>query len=160
MKRSLWILFGAALVSGSVLWAGGRPAGMFAAGMASMGLFCLCGLFTAWIGRIGGFLLALESALGVESSPRAATPERRKTRNPQIKTPANVVSFQKPRTRPMLSTTQQEVVSALTNLGISLSRAQETVLEASEGKPGIDFETLFRACLPARAARAAAATVR
>lgn len=142
MKHSLCFFAGAALVSAAVVYAGGKPAGMFIAGGLAAVVFVLCGSRIAGFGRVGRFFLALDAALNPQ---RAATPGRRKNHNTH---PANVVSFQK---TDVLKTTQREVVSALCNLGMSMNRAEQIVLEASQGRPGIDFDTLFRLCVtPAR----------
>ena len=148
MKHSFCFFAGGALVSAAVVYAGGKPAGMFIAGGLAAVVFVLCGSRIAGFARVGRFFLALDGALNPQ---RAATPGRRKNHN----THATMLSFQKTNTD-VLKTTQREVVSALCNLGMSLSKAEQLVLEASQGRPGIDFDTLFRMCMtPARKAATA-----
>jgi hypothetical protein len=145
MKYALSFFAGALLVTIAILTAGGRPAGIFLAGGVTAIILGLAIAWAAGIARLGRFLLAFDSALhrSVPESPRAAAPERRKQKTSK----SNVLSFQK--TDPVLSTVQQEVVSALVNQGMAFNRAQTLVLDASAGRPGIDFDTLFRSCVSA-----------
>jgi hypothetical protein len=167
MKYTLSFSAGALLVTIAILTAGGRPAGMFLVGGLTA---IILGFAIAWavgIARLCRFLMAFDSAYncrrpetvhGVDgvagftrapSPSRAATPGRRKNHTVSR---TNVVSFQK---RTVLSTVQQDVVSALVNQGMAFNRAQGLVLEASAGRPEIDFDTLFRSCISApRAANA------
>lgn len=58
----------------------------------------------------------------------------------------------------MLRPIQQDLVSALVNLGMPFKNALETVSEATKGREGEAFDVLFRECLPAQnQARKAAA---
>jgi hypothetical protein len=82
-----------------------------------------------------------QSICALRESPRIATPGRCEKDTAASKT---CYRFRKQ----VLNTTQEQVVSALHNLGVPFVKAQKTVIEASEGKPGIDFDSLFRACLP------------
>ena len=139
MKYALSFAAGGLLVAGSVWLAGGLPAGMFIAGGFTALALSVAGVWSLGLSRFVRFVSAFASAFqGITpESPRAATPGPRKT--------ANVVSFQKQKV--MLSTVQQEVLSALCNLGMKLAEAQTLVLDASAGKPGLDFDTLFRRCM-------------
>jgi hypothetical protein len=153
MKNALSFFAGAALIAAAVIWGGGRPAGMFVAGALLATITIGAGVRIAGFSRAGRFLLAFDEALSRSNarreSPRAVTPGRReKDTTPRN---ANVLSFQKTE---VLNTTQQQVVSALHNLGMPMTNAQKIVVEASQGKPGIDFDSLFRACLPSRTASA------
>jgi hypothetical protein len=169
MKYALSFFLGALVVTIAILTAGGRPAGMFLAGGVTA---IMTGCAIAWvagIARLGRFLLAFDRAYagfaapaaprsasatngrvthcGSEKpapSPRAATPVPRKNHTAAPR--ANVLSFQK---TSVLSTVQQDVVSALCNQGMTVSKAQALVCEVSEGRPGIDFDTLFRSCVSA-----------
>lgn len=137
MKLSIAFLAGAALIAGAVIWAGGKPSGWFVGGLFTSAVMLGTSVVAIGIGRTGNFLVALGEAL---SSDRAATPGPRKTKT----LPRKVVQF--PNSE-MLRTTQQQVVSALVNQGMSMQRAEKAVLEVSEDRPGLDFDTLFRLCV-------------
>jgi hypothetical protein len=140
MKHSLCFLVGALVMTSTIIWAGGRPAGMFLAGVFIS--VVIAGSLVASIGlaRVARFLRAFDEAL---HSLRGDTPDRRKKQN----TPkSNVVRFQKLE-KAMLRPVQQEVVSALVNLGMTMSKAERLICEVSESHPGLDFDTLFRLCV-------------
>lgn len=147
MKYALCFLAGAVAVTSAVLLAGGAGVGMFVAGGFVAFAITLAATRAIGLARVARFLLAFDEAL--TNSQRAATPGRRKTEKSEK---PNVVSF--PKDKIVLTTIQQEVVSALVNLGISMAKAQQNVIEASEGRPGLDFETLFRSCVSQRRASA------
>ena len=164
---------GAAMVAAAVLLAGGLPMGMFVAGSFTSAVIAGCGVGIIGLGRLGRFMLAFESALcaaraakprhvanlrssvavvrAASHSQRAETPVRHETAETHK---PNVVAFEKSE---MLRTVQQQVVSALVNLGMPFTHAQKAVIEASSHRPGLDFETLFRLCLPSQNARKASA---
>lgn len=173
MKYALSALAGTLLVTSAVIWAGGSQAAMFLAGSFTASLVWLLSAEVIGFRRLAHFLAALDSALtgklrgssgvmnpkaarqspespgGSSISPCAAIPRRRKNHT-TLK--ANVLPFQK---TTVLSTVQQDVLSALCNQGMPFNKAQRLVIEASEGHPGIDFDSLFRSCVaPAKAANA------
>jgi hypothetical protein len=153
MKNALSFLAGTALTTGAVIWAGGRPAGWFMVGGFTMLMIVSAILAAIGFQRLGRFFTALDQAL---TPDRAATSGPRKATKVQCgnpKTPANVVTLPE---KKMLRPIQQDVVSALVNLGMSTTRAENVVIEASQNHPGYDFDTLLRACTakPARAANA------
>lgn len=137
MKHSLSFLAGASLTTGAVVLAGGYHAGMVILGGILTVTLLVVLVWGLGIPRVARWLLALHNANS--ESPRVATPGRRKKDN-LGKT--NVVQFPD-----VLSTVQQQVVSALVNLQVPMAKAQKTVTEASQGRPGIDFDTLFRMCV-------------
>jgi hypothetical protein len=141
MKLSLAFLAGVALTAGAVIWADGKPAGWFVAGIFTALVISGATLRTIGFARVGRFFTALDGALksSPNESPRVATPGRRKKDNTRKSV---VVQFPE-----VLSTVQQQVVSALVNLGSPMNKAQATVSEASKGRPGLDFDTLFRLCV-------------
>lgn len=172
MKYALSALAGALLVTSAVIWAGGNQAAMFLAGGFTASLVWMLSAEVIGFAGVGRVFLALDGALRHNShagvagntaaffaresfghasaqSQRAATPGRRKNHT-ALK--ANVLPFQK---TTVLSTVQQDVLSALCNQGMPFSKAQRLVIEASEGHPGIGFDSLFRLCVaPAKAANA------
>ena len=134
MKYALCFLSGALMVSSAVVWASGRP-GMFLAGAFAASVIACASVRSIGLSRVAHFLSALDSAL-----LRAATPGPRKTET------ANVVAFQK--AKPMFDPTQQDVISALVNLGIPMKRAEKIVDEVSQTQRHEGFDSLLRACLP------------
>lgn len=170
MKYALSALAGALLVTSAVIWAGGNQAAMFLAGGFTASLVWLLSAEVIGFAGMGRFFLALDGALrhnfhacvavssaapirgtwrSQASSSGAAIPGRRKSHT-ALK--ANVLPFHK---TTVLSTVQQDVLSALCNQGMPFSKAQRLVIEASESHPGISFDSLFRLCVaPAKAANA------
>jgi hypothetical protein len=148
MKHSLCFLAGALLVTCAVIWAGGSAVGMFLAGGFVASVILAVSAQAIGFARAGRFFSALDRALESSryESPRVATPGRHENDN----TPRNgkVVSF---KNREMLRPIQQDVLSALVNLGMPMMGAERLVIEASKGRPGLDFDTLFRLCLPSPA---------
>jgi Holliday junction resolvasome RuvABC DNA-binding subunit len=57
----------------------------------------------------------------------------------------------------MLRPIQQELVSALVNLGMKMKEAEPLVTEVTRGREGLGFDELFRLCLPPKQERRAAA---
>lgn len=145
MKHLLSFLGGSLLTTGAVVLAGGYHAGMVILGGILTVTLLLALISALGIPRVSRWLLAFHAA----NSECAGTPVRRKTQTPKS---ANVISFQKP---DVLNPTQQQVVSALHNLGMPMSKAERIVLEASEGRPGLGFDQLFRSCVtPSKTANA------
>lgn len=81
---------------------------------------------------------------GTPLAARGELPTRRNSRTARNAKSRGVV--QSPETD-MLSTTQQEVLSALINLGVSFGRAEEAVHAAAKEHGGESFDELFRVCL-------------
>ena len=148
MKHLLSFLAGSLLTTGAVVFAG-------SAGMVALGVILTVTLLAAaarslGIPRVSRWLLAVHSANSETFSaatrwikdPPSAPGRRKNHTTPKT---GNVVSFQKPGT--VLNPTQQQVVSALHNLGMPMGKAERIVLEASQGRPGINFDSLFRACV-------------
>lgn len=173
MKYALSALAGALLVTLAVIWAGGNQAAMFLAGGFTASLVWLLSAEAIGFARVGRFFAVLDRASAGFAAPaaprsasatngqvphsgsekpapsRAAIPRRRKNHT-ALK--ANVLPFQK---TTVLSTVQQDVLSALCNQGMPFNKAQRLVIEASESHPGIGFDSLFRLCVaPAKAANA------
>ena len=75
MKHSLCFFAGAALVSAAVVYAGGKPAGMFIAGGLAAVVFVLCGSRIAGFARVGRFFLAVDRFQHAGfAAPAAPTP--------------------------------------------------------------------------------------
>ena len=138
MKHLLSFLAGSLVTTSAVVFAGG-PGMVALGGILTVTLLLAC-VWALGIPRVSRWLLAFHSANSETFS--AATPGRRK--NHTTEKTGNVISFQKP---DVLNTTQQQVVSALHNLGMPMSKAERIVIEASQGRPGMNFDSLFRACV-------------
>ena len=171
MKYLLSFLAGSAVTTTAVVLAGGYHAGMIILGGILTLTLLIVGLWALGIPRVSRWLLAFHNANNastqVESTYTATRPsrsanagnlvtatERREEHQKQKRDSQRrrkVVSFEKPE---MLHTVPQQVVSALTNLGCSITKAEQIVLGCT--KPGDSFDELFRkaaACLnPRRAA--------
>ena len=148
MKHLLSFLAGSLVTTSAVVFAGG-PGMVALGGILTVTLLLAC-IWALGIPRVFRWLLAFHSANSenfsaatqwIEDPPSA--PGRRK--NHTTEKTGNVVSFQKPGT--VLNPTQQQVVSALHNLGMPMSKAERIVIEASQGRPGMNFDSLFRACV-------------
>ena len=148
MKHLLSFLAGSLMTTGAVVFAG--SAGMVGlGGILTVTLLLAC-IWALGIPRVSRWLLAFHSANSETFSaatrwikdPPSAPGRRKNHTTPKT---GNVVSFQKPGT--VLNPTQQQVVSALHNLGMPMSKAERIVLEASQGRPGVNFDSLFRACV-------------
>jgi hypothetical protein len=150
MKHLLSFLAGSLVTTGAVVLAGGYHAGMVIVGGILTLTLLAVSIWALGVPRVSRWLLAFHSANS--ETPRAATrwnevPPSAPGRRKKHTTPksGNVVSFQKP--NDVLNPTQQQVVSALHNLGMPMSKAERIVLEASKGRPGVNFDSLFRACV-------------
>lgn len=158
MRHLLGFLAGSAVTTATVVLAGGYHAGMVILG----GILTLTTLLIAGrilgIPRVCRWLLALHNANSAMEGNKAsamvatarianagkpvAVADRREEHQIQ-KRDSNrrrkVVRFEKPE---MLHTIPQQVVSALTNLGCSVTKAEQIVLGCT--KPGDSFDELFK----------------
>ena len=137
------LLSGSALISGAVIWTRGTLAGMFILGMCVI-LFSL-----VTVCRVIGFgrvarLFSLLADLSVVGAPLNG----RKRPDTFPRSRAGLKAGNGLRSSRVLPTVQQEVLSALVNLGMPFMQAEKAVTEAAEGRKGQSFDELFRACLP------------
>jgi RuvA, C-terminal domain len=154
------LLTGALLISGCVVATKGSLAGMFLLG-AILGASLLAGVqvyLRRVFGRrsktIGGHAklfdnrIALASRGGSNGSPHNS--QRAHAQKPVSVTLAGSANPKRTRRNPlqsdehMLPVVQQEVLSALMNLGMSFKHAEQAVREAASQKSGESFDELFR----------------
>lgn len=155
MKHLLSFLAGSAVTTAAVVLAGGYHAGMvILGGILTLATLLIAGRILG-IPRVCRWLLALHNANSastqIESSYSArsanagkpvavayAREEHQKQKRDSNRR-RKVVRFEKPE---MLHTIPQQVVSALTNLGCSVTKAEQIVLGCT--KPGDSFDELFK----------------
>jgi hypothetical protein len=145
MKHLLSFLAGSSVTTAAVVLAGGYHAGMvILGGILSLTTLLVIGRALG-IPRVCRWLLALHNA---NSAVRSANAGKRVTvidrreehqRQNHSQTRRKVVPSSKPE---MLRPIQQDVVSALANLGMPIVKAERIVLECA--KPGDSFDDLFK----------------
>jgi hypothetical protein len=137
------LLSGSVLISGAVIWTRGTLAGMFILGMC-VSLFSLVSVCRViGFGRVARLFSLLDHVF-VVGAPLSG----RKQRDTLPRSRAGQKTGNGLRSSTVLPTVQQEVLSALVNLGMKFREAEKAVSEAAQGRKGQSFDELFRACLP------------
>lgn len=140
MKFIWGTAFGAAVVAWAAVSAGGRPAFEFGAGVVAGALASLF-LISASVSRHGH---------GSQVAAGAGSPAEQSTNKGRI--PPSIAGSGRSQRKPgrlqsrraVLSSVQQEVVSALVNQGARFAEAEAAVFAAAAGGAGQSFDQLFR----------------
>jgi hypothetical protein len=159
-KTLLAFMSGVVVTTLATVFAGGNQIWLIALGvlLAVLGLVAIGRIYG--IPRIAVWLLALQNAneaiflergkrpsvVGALQGIRRPTAAGRRSRDGYSKPGPRVV--ESPKAKPVLSTIQQDVLSALVNLQMPFRQAEQAVIEAH--KPGDSFEDLLRRALPAK----------
>lgn len=151
MKTTLAFFAGSLVTTLAVVMAGGYHAGMVILGGILMAVALLVAGRICGVTRIVRWLLALQAANETVYPMRSANAEKpvtvidRPRRAPTTKANRqNTVSMVK--SPSMLSPVQQDVLSALLNLRMPFSQAEQAVMEAY--RDGDSFEDLFKRTVP------------
>lgn len=156
MKTLLSFFAGCLVTTAAVVLAGGYHAGMVILGGILTVLALVASVWALGIPRVCRWLLAFNSAnqtVYVERRRRisglgASHGDRRPTAAIQYSRAVNsrnVVAL--PKTK-MLTTVQQDVLSALVNLKVPFSQAERAVLDSY--KTGDSFDDLFKRAIPVK----------
>jgi hypothetical protein len=144
LKHSFSFLAGALLVSSAVVYAGASYAAIFGLGcfVSIASLVCICRAIG--FGRVARFFSKLDSFfVGAPLKVRPQSEAFPRSRAEAIRKRKTGLQ-----SSAMLPTVQQEVLSALVNLGMPFREAEKSVRAAAQDEKGQSFDELFRACLP------------